>query len=590
MSKVLWLISFLGFVICLTVLSACGGGSPSFGPTLFPSVSDEKDISDFRDNIANGYLPFPTDITYGGLFHDYFFNTGIDTPCDKLFCPSYASAISKDPFSEKEEYYLAVGLNSQIENLPRKKWNIVLVLDISSTMASHFSEYDENGEAQSAEDLSKTKLQAAATAIVALLESKQLKPEDNIGIVLFHHSAVPAKLLGAVKHANLKSIKTGIASLRPNGGTNMFAGMAEATKLFRRYFKNQQSKIDEFENRIIFLTDAQPSIGAIEELKDQTWTGNDLFDLITENASRKIYTSFIGIGVDFDPKLVEALGKVHGANHHSVHSPSQFTELINEEFSLMVTPLVFDLNLTVKSDGFNIKKVYGSSQADETTGQVIQTATFFPSKKAEEETRGGVVLLHLERVPEAQDHTIQLTSSYKTREGEEDSSSISFEFNQETEFYDNNGIRKALLLTRYVSFLRNWLVYERSDQKNLTTVAEDGSEQPILPETIYNSEGIFLLPEGTYHLSQWERKPVELLVSEGYVKLFEKFTNYFKAEMEAIGDSSLEKELGVLNTLVALNSTEAGEADTEGTGKPGVSPDPNIAGDITPEAKASATE
>jgi hypothetical protein len=64
------------------------------GNTIGLSTGGAKDIINFRENIENNYLPLPTDVTYEGLFYDYYFDTGISRPCDKLFCPSYASAVT----------------------------------------------------------------------------------------------------------------------------------------------------------------------------------------------------------------------------------------------------------------------------------------------------------------------------------------------------------------------------------------------------------------------------------------------------------------------------------------------------------------
>jgi hypothetical protein len=43
------------------------------------SAGGAKDINNFRDNIKNDYLPLPTDITYEGLFYDYYFETVLHT-------------------------------------------------------------------------------------------------------------------------------------------------------------------------------------------------------------------------------------------------------------------------------------------------------------------------------------------------------------------------------------------------------------------------------------------------------------------------------------------------------------------------------
>ena len=107
------------------------------------AVGGAKDVNNFRDNIKNNYLPIPTDITYEGLFYNYFFDTGKQEECQKLFCPSYSTAVSKDPLSQKPEYYLSVGLNSGIKeaDFKRKKLNLVVVMDISGSMGSPFDKY-----------------------------------------------------------------------------------------------------------------------------------------------------------------------------------------------------------------------------------------------------------------------------------------------------------------------------------------------------------------------------------------------------------------------------------------------------------------
>jgi Ca-activated chloride channel family protein len=47
----------------------------STSESLGYSVGGAKDINNFRKNIEHNYLPLTTDITYEGLFYDYYFNT-----------------------------------------------------------------------------------------------------------------------------------------------------------------------------------------------------------------------------------------------------------------------------------------------------------------------------------------------------------------------------------------------------------------------------------------------------------------------------------------------------------------------------------
>lgn len=536
MFKKFYFILFCAFSIFL----GCKGSHPSHMLSLGLSVGGAKDVNNFRENIKEGYLPLSTDITYEGLFYDYFFDTGQTEACDKLFCPSYKSALSKDPLSKKEELFLSVGLNSGIkeEDFSRKRLNLIIVIDVSGSMEAPFNNYyydqhikngqsDQNssGKVLSEEqkkDLSKTKMQSASESVVALLD--HLQPEDNFGVVLFNYSAHLKTAFTKVKEANMENIKQRIFNLEPGGGTNLSAGMQMAKRLFEDHPKGNPSEV---ENRIIFLTDAQPNSGPESE--------EDFFGILKSNATQKIYTSFVGIGIDFNTELVEAINKVRGANYYAVHSPSEFKKRLDEEFDFMVTPLVFDLELRIEAPGFKIKKVYGSPEANEATGELMKVATLFPSKRTEQGTRGGIVLLHLEKISGIQDQNLSLSISYKDRNEKPGSHSVKFAFEKEEEAYDTTGIRKGILLVRYANLIKNWIQHERSKQTET--------------ETDENKEGTVTSSDETDILGQWERQSIELFVSTEYKKLFTDFLSYFETEKEKLGDTSLDQEIEILKIL-----------------------------------------
>ena len=105
-------------------------------------------------------------------------------------------------------------------------------------------------------------------------------------MVLFESSAHIAKELRDVEQTNIRAIKNHILEITPTGGTNMEAGYNAGTRLLRQYKRADKG---EYENRIIFLTDAMPNTGRIGK--------EDLFGLTKTNADNGIYTTFIGIGV-----------------------------------------------------------------------------------------------------------------------------------------------------------------------------------------------------------------------------------------------------------------------------------------------------
>ena len=331
-----------------------------------------------------------------------------------------------------------------------------------------------------------------------------------------------------------ESIKKHILAIQPQNSTNMSAGMEEATKQFKEYVG---ANSDEYENRIIFLTDAMPNTGDTSE--------SGMLGTTKTNADSKIYTTFIGIGVDFNTELIELITKVRGANYYSVHTPSEFKKRMDEGFDYMVTPLVFNLKLHLDAPGFEIVGVYGSPEADEATGDIMKVNTLFPSQRVEGETRGGLILLQMKKLSD--DNTIRLVASYEDRTGKQDSSSSTFNFEQKLEYYDNTGIRKGIVLARYANLLKNWLVYERM---LLAQQDPDLGKRLVVPSVeSYRTDGIPVIGS-VYDLGRWERQSTSLRVAAPFKQFFSEFLTYLDKEITAIGDQSMSKESDVLRLLV----------------------------------------
>ena len=521
------------------------GGAMLAEESIGFSTGGAKDVGNFRENIKQGYLPLPTDLTYEGLFYDYFFDTGKSEECDKLFCPSYSYAVSKDPFSSNDDYYLAVGLNSGMKesDFKRKKLNLVVVLDISGSMSSPFDNYyyDQFGNQQnlkvpSLEESNKSKMEVAREAVVGLLG--HLNDEDRFGMVLFDDIAYLGKPLSSIGNTDVESLKKHILELEPMNSTNMEEGMKMGTDLFKEYLNADQ---DEYENRIIFLTDAMPNT------VDSSDEG--LFGMFEKNSKNKLYTTFIGMGVDFNTELIEIITKIRGANYYSVHTADEFLKRMDDEFEYMVTPLVFNLRLILDAKGYEIEKVYGSPEASEATGELMKVNTLFPSKTEGGETRGGIVLLKLKKT--AEDGNLNLSTVYEDRNGKSGSDIVEIALGEVGfEFYENSGIRKGILLARYADLMKSWMVDERKGQRQTENdrVVPFDEPSPMMP-CITFERGI--VPRcGFFELGEWERQSMDLKVSAHYKELFEKFKTYFEKEMEAIGDKTLTKEIEILNLLI----------------------------------------
>jgi Ca-activated chloride channel homolog len=490
---------------------------PGGNENLGFSTGGAKDIQNFRENIQDNYLPLPSDVTYEGLFYDYYFDTGTLEATDKLFAPSYSAAVSRDPISGGIEYYLSVGLNSGMKesDFARKKLNLVVVLDVSGSMNEAFNSYyyDGNGNKDPEEEGGKSKIAVARESVVALLD--HLNDGDSFGMVVFNDNAHLAKPLSSVAVTDIDAIQRHILDITATGSTNLEAGKDMAADLLK---EKEGTDTAEYENRIIFLTDAQPNTGDISRY--------GFFGAVNTNVQNHIYSTFIGVGVDFNSNLVESVSKVRGANYYSVHSSREFKKRMDHEFDYMVTPLVFNLQLKLESEGWEIEQVYGSPEADRATGELMKVNTLFPSKSEGGQTRGGLVLLKLRRTGE--DNRIVLKTSYEDRTGKYGSSEVAVNLTERAaEYFGNDGIRKGVLLSRYADLLKTWMADERDHSY---------FRRSWLP-SIDEHSGIFCPP---HVYDQWERTSLPLRVSGPYRQLFRDFRDYFKREAGRIGDTDLD--------------------------------------------------
>lgn len=534
------------------VTNAVSEGMYAADSTLGFSVGGAKNVDNFRENIKNRYLPISTDLTYNGLFYNYYFDTGRsgnlngDNSKD-MFYPTYSVAVSKDPISGKMEYYMTVGLNSNIKesDFQRKKLNVVVVMDVSGSMSSGFNEYYYDGNYVDGDKTGdrRSKMQIANESLNCLID--QLKPDDRLGIVLFDNSAYLAKPVNLVGETDIEKIKEHILEITPQGGTNFEAGYSEGTKLFSEEMLNN----DEYENRIIVITDAMPNLG--------TTSKEGLTKYVQENADNGIYTTFVGVGVDFNTEVIECLSDVRGANYYSVHNSDEFKKVMGGEFDYMVTPLVFDLELKLNTDEYEIVQVYGTDTRDKTSGTIMKVNTLFPSSSnSEGEVKGGVILLKVK--PVGHDGEIigttlpegKIMVSYKDRNGEKHTNEQTVEFGSLVkEHYDNTGIRKAIVLTRYVNLMKDWILYERMN--NSETIINNSKENVLTT----NETGIIDCPyididDVRKVLGENERQSQAINVSEEYVETLVKFKDYMKNEIKEIGDSTMNQEIDILDLLV----------------------------------------
>ena len=427
-----------------------------------------------------------------------------------------------------------------------------------------------------------------------------LKPGDRVSQVFFNdESCIPLDIT-PVSCLNKEQLKSDILrDVEADGGTNLEAGLSAAIGVLSNCSECLSPGLGAVENRIILITDEQPNTGDV--------TQGGLGKLIRDASQKNIFLTLIGVGLDLNTQLVESLATTRGANYYSVHSPGEFKKRVVDEFDYAVTPLVFDLALTVdpssvnagagEGQGWRILSVYGSPNPNDTAysaisgnGTISRVNTLFPSPKSEQGIKGGVVLLRMQ-VPQggATAVPLNLEASYSDRQGKTYSTKRAVSISESAltsgsgAFYQSSGVRKAVLLARYTDLVRNWLIDEwrqlNDTQGNRTIVVpanlcrvfpneycrELSSENPYGVKRTTNGGcdlGTWINPNACIlptpvpviiELGQWERQSVNLTghVNAGAKQAMTEFLPYREGEIAALGDQTLQQEVDLLNTIIA---------------------------------------
>lgn len=488
-----------------------------------------KDGGNFRPNVEAGHTPRPAAITEAGLFDEYYFETGTGPETDALFAPRYASATSEHPVTGDRETYLAVGLDATLDeaSFERPPLDLVVALDVSGSMESSFDEYyyDATGNRRAVDSDGTTKLEAATRAVGALTE--QLRPGDRLGVVLFDRQPHTAKPLRSVAETDMGAIRHHLGEVQAGGATNLAEGFEAAVDLLSRNPPDRER-----ERRVVFATDMMPNVGATD--------GDELTDRFADAATDGIHATFVGIGLDANPTLARRLSAIRGANHYHVRSDEAFERRLAAEFDYMVTPLVFDLELNLAGDGATLAAVHGAPDSDPATDRLCHVGTLFPSPVEEGRTRGGIILARLTDVDPHE--SVELVTYWTERDGGTRTERVDVDLPTDQPHYDNDGVRKAIALSRYGRTLREWA-------RSVHGTSERGVDDWQAPN-----------PRGEH-----ERSSVPLQVSQADAERFATLQSYLATEREVLGDPDLERELACLDRL--LVAAEAAEpAVTDGGG------------------------
>jgi hypothetical protein len=142
---------------------------------------------------------------------------------------------------------------------------------------------------------------------------------------------------------------------------------------------------------------------------------------------------------------------------------------MNTEFHYTVSPIAFNIELLLTGERYTIEQGYGSPEVHQLqdeikTRQIIKLITEFPSPMNEKnEVRGGCLLFKIiDTKKDENKEKFQINTSWDTVSGIRQTKEQELEFSNDMDSFTHSGIRKAILLVHYTTFMKRYLIVRQA--------------------------------------------------------------------------------------------------------------------------------
>lgn len=231
--------------------------------------------------------------------------------------------------------------------------------------------------------------------------------------------------------------------------------------------------------------------------------------------------------------LTNKIESIRGCNYYSIKTNEEYESKVNKEFELITTPILYDMSIEYKSDlDPPTLNIYG---VNEMINKILYSMnTLFGINKY------NGILIKLDLYDKVNDITFLL--KYKNINYQNINKTITINFNYDNKtniHFDDKYIRKMVLLTKYTTFIKEWIKYEKTQYKN----KQNNNRYSPYFSRFYSK---FM---GNIYSNENNNK-IPLKVSNIYKKKLLDFIAYFNNEILYINDNSLNEELYLLNKLL----------------------------------------
>ena len=345
----------LSTVLVLLLLYGVGCGVNPNAPRG-ATVGGAQDIGYARNLIEAGQVPEAEYIVAEGLFSEH----DIPTPqeeCTDPLCLSLGYGVAPGIDDESQDLFIHLGFTTSItpEEFTRPDLQLALVIDRSGSM--------EGGSLDAVKD--------ALETLVPKLTSR-----DHVS--LFQFDNVSERVMGTrrMDAAGKEALLDAIDELDTRGGTDIERGITDGYEELDRL-----DDLPGVSKRLMLFTDAMPNVGATDQ--------NSFRQITSTYADRGIGLTAFGVGLDFGQELTYHISRLRGGNFFFLRNEERIRKVFTEEFDLLVTPIVYDLQVSIPNPpGARLKQIYGLPDQDSGAAEVtLEIPTLFFSTN-----RGAIIL------------------------------------------------------------------------------------------------------------------------------------------------------------------------------------------------------
>lgn len=248
-----------------------------------------------------------------------FHYTEVDVPEDELFGVKMRRLTC--PWNEQHEL-LTVHLKAMDlpKDLPRKKHNLVFLIDVSGSMSSA------------------DKLPLLVKGLKQMVNS--LDEADVVSIVTY--AGVSGTVLQPTPCDRKEEILNALDALTSGGSTNGIGGIAEAYRLAEANYDPEKN------NRIILATDGDFNVGMSSE--------GDLEEYISEKRGKGIYLTALGFGMgNYKNAILETLADRGDGNHFYINDLQECQKVLVDGIGNILN-LARDVKLNVEFNPEYVKE------------------------------------------------------------------------------------------------------------------------------------------------------------------------------------------------------------------------------------------